>query len=107
MKESGNIKLDGLNKKLPFAVPDGYFEKFSATIPAPTSAGVRKVSLYHTLRPYLFAVAIFVGILLISIPVYRKIHSPKEIPVSDLKSYVVNEMDEETVVDYVADAESK
>jgi hypothetical protein len=106
MKEKGNIQLEDLDKKLPFTLPEGYFENFASTLPLQVGAKAKRVSFYHSARPYLFAAAIFVGVLLVSIPIYQKKQQAARIAVNEeLKTYVVNEVDEETVVDYVADAE--
>jgi hypothetical protein len=105
MKEKGNIQLEELSKELPFAVPEGYFKNFPSTLPLHAQA--KRVPFYRSARPYLFAAAaIFIGVLLVSIPIYQKKQQAARIAVNEeLKTYVVNEVDEETVVDYVADAE--
>jgi hypothetical protein len=104
MKTNKEIKLDQLDKKLPFKVPENYFENFAANFDAQLQKKkVKSVSLTHRLRPYLYAAAIFVGVLVVSVPIYKKLHKPAEIQVNEeFKSYVASEVDEDLVVDYMA-----
>lgn len=61
-------KLDELKGENPFKVPENYFEEFNKRImeqlPEISKPEAKKVSLFHRVRPLLYA-AVFLGILLV------------------------------------------
>lgn len=99
------ITLEQLDKKMPFKTPENYFEDFASNLEGQLNSKKSvKVAFSHRMRPYLYAAAIFIGLLVVSIPVYKKLHKPVEVvSTEELKSYVASEVDEETIVDYMED----
>jgi phytoene/squalene synthetase len=109
MKPTEKIRLEQLDKKTPFKVPKNYFDEFHASMQSQLKQNkTRKMKLHHHLRPYLLAAAVFAGILVLSIPIYQKLHHNAEIPVNEeFKNYVNTEVDEETLVDYIANNDTE
>lgn len=68
MEKKRNIKIDELEPRCPFTVPQGYFENLTqnimATLPEQESlySTTIKVTPWMRIRPYLYAAAAFVGI---------------------------------------------
>jgi len=65
------IKLDEISKKSPFKVPENYFEDFASRMEAHLSREVKKVSLFHKLRPYMFIAAVIAVMLSVTFVVFR------------------------------------
>lgn len=83
-------KLNNIEKKNPFRVPDGYFEEFNKNIMErlPEKEQVAtKVSLWKMAEPWLYLAAMFVGgYLMIQVFMTATGNSPKDNVVADNKT---------------------
>lgn len=104
MKTNDNIQLDQLDKKLPFALPENYFEQFAANLPNQLNkTEAKRVPFYKHYKNYIYAAAIFLLLMAVAFPIYQKIQRNADILVAeDYKTYVAAEMDEDELIDYVA-----
>ncbi len=106
MTQKDKIRLEQLDKKLPFAVPENYFENFAENLESQlTPKTVHKVPLYRKLRSYLYVAAIFVGVLLVGVPIYQSMQSNTIIASDDYNEYVLSEVDEDMMIDYLIDSD--
>ncbi len=110
MTQKDKIRLEQLDKKLPFSVPENYFENFAESLQSQLTPKVApSVPLYRKLRPYLFAAAIFVGVLLVGVPIYQRTQTKTvtvSVATSDVYSdYVLSEVDEDMMIDYLIDSD--
>lgn len=108
MTQKDKIRLEQLDKKLPFSVPENYFENFAENLQSHlTPRTVHSVPLYHKLRPYLFAAAIFIGILLVGVPIYQRMQTQAKVTftTAEYNDYVLSEVDEDMMIDYLIDSD--
>ena len=63
-----NTKLETIGKKNPFKVPEGYFETFSdklmSQLPEKEKQEVPVINMWERMKPWVYMVAMFVGIML-------------------------------------------
>lgn len=104
MKEIKFIPLDEMDKKLPFSVPENYFNNFSAEmgsiIAMKNKASVRK------LRPWMYAVAASVIGIVTLTQVYFSSVKQTANKVENYESYVLSQVDEDTMIDYYIETAS-
>ena len=74
-------KLEELNGRNPFRVPDGYFDNFTekmmAKLPEREATVAKKISIYDRVRPWLYLAASFVALILL-FQVMNKVGKNKE-----------------------------
>jgi D-alanyl-lipoteichoic acid acyltransferase DltB (MBOAT superfamily) len=98
MKKQTHISLEEIGKKLPFKVPENYFEEFASQIDeqiAPNKPSWKQIS-----QPWLYLVALFVGILFmvqIFYTVYVKIDKKQK---ENYELYVLSQIDEPFIMNY-------
>ncbi|MDD3079614.1 MAG: hypothetical protein PHH37_10995 [Paludibacter sp.] len=103
MKENKNIKLDEIGSRLPFTVPDNYFEDFSNQFESAIS--FNKVSWMRVLRPWLYMAAMFAGIIFISRIGYNVYQDKKTAKVENYDMYVISQVNDAEIFDYYASQE--
>lgn len=105
MKKNKNIELSELEKTNPFKVPENYFDEFSTNLMQKINDETTfTLSFWQRAKPYIFAAAIIVVAIFPSIPAFNKVKQNTEITQqSDLYSYLMNEMDEDFLVDYLSE----
>jgi hypothetical protein len=105
MKNNKNILFEQAGNKLPFSVPEDYFNQFALRIE--DQIGYRKTHL-HFLRSWMYMAAMFVGILVMSGIFYTKYQRNSLKNSENYESYVMAQVDETAVVDYyVNDSSNK
>ncbi|MDR1679801.1 MAG: hypothetical protein LBR81_08515 [Prevotellaceae bacterium] len=101
------IRLNDLDKNLPFSVPEGYFDNFATQMQQQIAgSSPRRISLYRELRPYLLVAAVFAGVLFTALPMYRQYQQRLSAQYNtELISYVMDEVNEDMLIDYYLDEE--
>jgi len=97
MRKKKNISLDTIDKKLPFMVPDNYFEDFAAKM----EMNISKAKPKHKIRTWVYAVAaVFIGVIVLG-SVYTGIFKNNTALKSDnYESYVLSQVDEPSMMYY-------
>lgn len=105
MKTNKNISLAEIGKELPFSVPENYFEQFALQIDE--QIGYNPKSVHKFIRPWMYAAAMIVGILVLS-PVFYSVYQNKTtVNTENYESYVLSQVDESVLMDYYVDDSSK
>lgn len=105
MKDRKHISLDDIGNKLPFTVPENYFEQFAAQIDGQIS--VKPVRVINLFRPWIYMTAMFVGLFLmgkVSLSVYQ---SNKIANAENYEMYVMSQVDEDEMIYYYLTEENK
>jgi len=101
MKTNKNISLNDVGKKLPFEVPENYFENFALQMDEKIMG--KRTSSRKFFKPWMYIAASIVGILLagqIFYTVYQNNTRNKE---DNYEAYVLSQVDESSIVDYYVD----
>lgn len=98
MKENKNISLDQVGNKLPFSVPENYFEDFANQIDAQTQ--IKQVPIIRLIRPWLYMVAMFVGVFMIGRFAYSSFQNKEILLTENYDMYVLSQIDENELVEY-------
>ena len=101
MKTNKTISLNDVGKKLPFEVPENYFENFAQQMDKQIMG--KDVSSRKFLKPWMYIAASLVGILLsgqVFLTVYQNNTRNKA---DNYEAYVLTQLDESSIVDYYVD----
>ena len=98
MKEIKSISLDETDKKLPFSVPENYFNNFSAEMDS--MIAMKNQTSVRKLRPWMYAVAVSVIGIVTLTQVYFTSLKQTANKVENYESYVLSQVDEDTMIDY-------
>lgn len=101
MNKKKHISLDDVGNKLPFTVPENYFEQFAQNIESQISA--KQVSVYKLLKPWMYMAAMFVGILIFAQVFYSVYQNNTKSKEDNYESYVLSQVDESSIMDYYVD----
>jgi hypothetical protein len=104
MKTNKETSFAEIGKELPFSVPENYFEQFAQQIEK--QIGYTHKSVHKFIRPWMYAAAMFIGVLVLS-PVFYTVYQNKNIVSSDsYESYVLSQVDETVLMDCYVDQPS-
>jgi len=105
MKQKNNISLEEVGNRIPFSVPDNYFEDFALQIENQTATA--GVSVFKIMKPWLYMAAMFAGIFVIG-NVFYSVHQ-KNIAknAENYELYMVSQVDESLVYDNYIDVQSQ
>jgi hypothetical protein len=94
LKETGN--------RIPFTVPEGYFEGFALQMEARTS-GSKSFYLKKVISPWMYMAAMFIGMLLIGNLLFNVYKTNKQDNAEMYEMYVMSQMDNSVMIDYYVD----
>ncbi|MBP1663316.1 MAG: hypothetical protein H6Q19_456 [Bacteroidetes bacterium] len=98
MMKKKNISLDEMDKRLPFTVPENYFEDFATRLELQVGE-VAAEKKHHHLRLWAYAVAAaFTGLIILG-PVYTFVFSGTS-KLDNYESYVLSQVDETSMLYY-------
>ncbi|MFA5656608.1 MAG: hypothetical protein WDA37_07665 [Dysgonamonadaceae bacterium] len=64
--ETKKIRLENIDKKVPFKVPENYFSQFNeslmANLPVKETPKVRKITIWEKSKPWVYMAAMFLGL---------------------------------------------
>jgi hypothetical protein len=102
-------EVNHFDKRNPFMVPDGYFEDFAAKMDKLTQATPTFIlPWYRQAKSWIAIAAAFAGII-IAVKVFNPASSPVANQLAEddtYKTYVLGQLDEASVVDYLCDMEA-
>ena len=96
------INIEDFDKKLPFGIPDGYFETFPSRMIAQLEQPKKSIRFRKSLKIWISIVAMFVGMLLVGKFYFMPSHSAKvlsEVSVDTYDNYVLSQVDESQLID--------
>lgn len=97
MKENKHISLEKAGNKLPFTVPENYFNDFAIQFDSQIGNGKRNI--IHIIRPWLSVAAVFIGILIVTRVGYTA-YQQKQANTENYELYVLSQVDETEMIDY-------
>lgn len=98
MKQNRHISLDEIGKDLPFSVPEGYFDNFAQQMEEQIIE--KRVSIPRLLKPWLYMVAMFTGVLLLG-QVFYSLYQDNNGKITDsYESYILSQVHETSIMDY-------
>jgi hypothetical protein len=105
MKDTNHISLNEIDKKLPFKVPENYFDNFAVQIDRQIAAN-RQIS-HRRIQKWIYAVAASLVGIAIMTQVYVSNNSKEKTATADkYETYVLSQVDESTLMDYYLDSGS-
>ena len=98
MENKNNISLSKMDRKLPFSVPENYFENFAVQLDEQTT--IKPVVRFKIVRSWMYVAAVFVGVLIVSQVAYSSFKINKINNQESYDAYVLSQVDELAVMDY-------
>ena len=98
MENKKHISFDQAGNKLPFTVPEDYFEKFALNMDA--HIAVKQVPVFHFMRPWMYAAAIMLGVIFIGKGAYNVYQNKQLANTENYELYVLSQVDEDDIIDY-------
>ena len=105
MTNRNNILLEKIGKRLPFSVPENYFNQFALQIEE--QIGYKQVANRKILRSWMYMAAMFVGILIMGQIFYTVHQNNLTRNAENYESYVLSQVDETSLVDYYVEQSNK
>lgn len=98
MKEKNKISLQEIDRKIPFSVPENYFEEFALQMDAKiTTPNFKSVS---RIRSWMYAAAVFAGVVIFGSIYYTNLQKENNTYTDNYESYVLSQVDESSMMDY-------
>ncbi|HLP04549.1 MAG TPA: hypothetical protein VK152_03890 [Paludibacter sp.] len=98
MKTKKNISLEEAGNKLPFVVPDNYFEDFALNIEQQIARQHKPSAILF--KPWFYIAAVFVGVLFAGQVYYALNKNTISKNTDKYESYVLSQVDESSIMDY-------
>jgi len=99
MKNNEHISLNEIGNKIPFTVPENYFEQFALNIENQTNEVASPV-VKRILKPWMYMAAAFIGVLLFAKVTYSVYNTSQDKNNENYEMYVMSQLDESVVYDY-------
>ena len=104
MEKKKNISLGDFDKKLPFAVPENYFDKFSSDIEAKLM--IKPTAVKDLLKPWMYMAAMFMGIFIISQLITFKNDDKQLTSIDNYELYFTSQVGESDIMNYYLNEEN-
>lgn len=105
MEKKKNIAFEEAGRKLPFTVPENYFEQFAANIDSKIAR--KHVTVFTMIKPWMYVAAILFGVLFISRVGYNIYNNQRITNSENYELYVMSQVGEYEVVDLYLGGENK
>jgi hypothetical protein len=106
MEKRKHILFEDAGKKLPFTVPENYFEDFAMQMDGQIMA--KPVPVFKLLRPWLYVAAMFLGVLVLSRVGYNIYQEKNDnLMAENYDLYIMSQVDETEIIDYYLTEETK
>ena len=106
MGNKKHILFEDATKKLPFALPENYFEDFAAQMDAQIM--IKPVSVMRLMRPWMYMAAMFLGVLFLSRLGYNLYQDKNNTLLAEnYELYIMSQVDETEIIDYYLTEEAK
>jgi hypothetical protein len=101
METKNTYKFDEMEPKLPFTVPENYFEDFAARMEEQLTP--RSVTVKRMMKPWLYMAAMFVGLLVIG-NILLQVHRTNTLEQDEqYEAYVLSQLDQSLYYEYYFD----
>lgn len=95
--KTGN-KLNEIGNRIPFQVPENYFDSFALEMDG--RIGASKVSMKKMFAPWMYMAAMFVGLLLLG-NVFLSVYKTNKAQNQEMyEMYVLSQLDDSVLMDY-------
>lgn len=98
MEKKKHISLDEISNKLPFGVPENYFDQFAVQFD--NQIAIKHVSFVSRYRPWMYVAAVFVGVLLFGRVFFTAYQNNQAANTENYEMYVMSQVDEDEIIDY-------
>lgn len=106
MEKRKHISFENAGKKLPFTVPENYFEDFALQIDGQIMA--KPVPVYKLLRPWLYVAVMVLGVFFLSRIGYNIYQEKNDnLMAENYDLYIMSQVDETEIIDYYLTEETK
>jgi len=105
MKNNKNILIEEISKELPFSVPENYFDQFALQIDE--QIGFKRTIVRKVLKPWMYMAAMFICILIMGQVFYTVNKNNSTRNAENYESYVLSQVDENSLADFYVDEPTK
>jgi len=105
MKTNKNILIDELSRELPFSVPENYFNQFALQVEE--QIGFKKSIVPKKIKQWMYVAAMFIGIMIMGQIFYTVNQNIATRNAQNYESYVLSQVDENSIADLYVDESSK
>jgi len=105
MKTNKNILIDELSRELPFSVPENYFNQFALQLEE--QIGFKHSIVPRKIRQWMYVAAMFIGIMIMGQVFYMVNQNIATRNAQNYESYVLSQVDENSIADLYVDESSK
>lgn len=105
MKGKKYISLEEIEKKVPFSVPENYFENFATKMDE--QLGLKKEKARYAIRSWMYIAAIFVGIVVFGQVYFNIFNLNSTSTTENYSQYVLSQLDETSMMDYYLEENGK
>ena len=105
MKNNKNILIEEISKELPFSVPENYFDQFALQIDE--QIGFKRTIVRKVLKPWMYMAAMFICILIMGEVFYTVNKNNSTRNAENYESYVLSQVDENSLADFYVDEPTK
>lgn len=103
--KNGKVSLKDIGNENPFSVPTNFFENFALEMD--DHLAQIKPSKMKMMRPWIYMVAMFVGLVLIGKIFYTDYQKNIALKEDSYESYVLSQVDETSLMDYYMNGQKK
>jgi hypothetical protein len=98
MKTKKHISLDEIENKIPFGVPENYFENFAVQIDE--QIGNSTAPIKRLFQPWMYMAAMFIGVFIMAQIFYTFYHNKTTSNIESYELYVLSQVDESSLIDF-------
>jgi hypothetical protein len=101
METKNTYRFDEMEPKLPFIVPENYFEEFAGRMDEQIAP--QHTSLKRIMKPWLYMAAMFVGLLLVGNVLFQVHRNTTIEQAEQYEAYLISQLDQSLYYDYYFD----
>lgn len=105
MKNNKKLLLEEMSKELPFSVPENYFKQFALQMEE--QIGLKRSIVRKGIKTWMYMAAMFVGIVVMGPVFYTLNQNSATRNAENYESYVLSQVDENSLADLYVEEPSK
>ena len=106
MEENEYIEIQKAGKKLPFRLPDNYFDEFAARMDELTADEPKDTNRF-SIRPWMYAAAAsLIGVVFMG-QIYLSENKSQKLASETYDTYVLSQVNETSIIDYYLTSETE
>lgn len=98
MEKKKHISLDEIGNKLPFNLPENYFDQFALQFE--NQITVKQIPFVHRYKIWMYAAAMIVGVVLFGRVFFTVYQNNQAANTENYETYVMSQVDEDEIIDY-------